>query len=118
LGHFRKTDREPPVLHGESTYGHRIFTCVELVCRVASWNFRPPNFGSLGLDIGTLSDTTPCTMRNFPFMKKSKDKKSKAAKEAASPKATPKKQEEDEMASRTLRQIPRRIFHVQSSCSC
>jgi hypothetical protein len=51
-------------------------------------------------------------------MKKSKDKKSKAAKEAASPKATPKKQEEDEMASRTLRQIPRRIFHVQSSCSC
>lgn len=32
-------------------------------------------------------------------MKKSKDKKSKAAKEAASPKATPNKQEEDEMAS-------------------
>jgi hypothetical protein len=70
------------------------------------------------ISLGTLSDTTPCTMRNFPFMKKSKDKKSKAAKEAASPKATPKKQEEDEMASRTLRQIPRRIFHVQSSCSC
>jgi hypothetical protein len=44
-------------------------------------------------------------------MKKSKDKKSKAAKEAASPKATSKKQEEDEMASRILR----RIFHVQSS---
>jgi hypothetical protein len=46
-------------------------------------------------------------MRNFPFMKKSKDKKSKAAKEAASPKATPKatpkKQEEDDMASCTLR---------------
>jgi hypothetical protein len=42
-------------------------------------------------------------MRNFPFMKKSKDKKSKAAKEAAAPKATPKKQEEDEMASFTLR---------------
>jgi hypothetical protein len=42
-------------------------------------------------------------MRNFPFMKKSKDKKSKAAKEAASPKAAPKKQEEEEMASCTLR---------------
>jgi hypothetical protein len=46
-------------------------------------------------------------------MKKSKDKKSKAAKEAASPKATPKKQEEDEMASLTLRFFL--VFDIQSA---
>jgi hypothetical protein len=48
-------------------------------------------------------------MRNFPFMKKSKDKKSKAAKEAASPKATAKAApKEDDMASCTLRSF--RLF--------